>query len=371
MSQDYYELLGVSREASADEIKRAYRRLAREHHPDVNRENPDAEDRFKQINEAYEVLKDADKRRVYDQYGPEGLKAGAGDPGFGAGFGGFGDLFEAFFGAGSRTDPRRGPVRGEDLRYDMEITLEEAAHGASRKIRVPHLKTCETCSGSGAKPGMAPETCLTCRGTGQVRRQQNTILGSFASVSTCPACGGEGQVIREPCAPCQGEGRTRVNEDLTVQIVPGVDTGSRLRLAGKGNAGPKGGPTGDLFVVMHVRPHPRFRRQGDDLHTEMPLGIAQAALGAKLKVNTLWAEEEIDAPSGTQHGQTFRINDAGMPRLNGHGRGDLYVSTSIIVPTDLTSEQRELLKSFAELRGEETEMERSFFEKMKDFLTGS
>jgi len=368
---DYYKVLGVARDASPDEVKRAYRKLARKWHPDVNPGNPDAESRFKDINEAYEVLHDDEKRRIYDAYGVEGLKGGgAADNGFGAGFGGFGDLFEAFFGSGSRTQARTGPVRGDDLRYDLEVTLEEAAHGADRELRVPHLKACETCRGTGSREGKAPEVCQACHGTGQVRRTQNTILGSFATVVPCAACGGEGRVVRDPCPDCRGDGRVRVTDKVSLHVVAGVDNGVRIRLNGRGSAGPHGGPSGDLYVVVHVAPHERFRRDGSDLYTEIPVSIAQAVLGARVKVNTFWGERELDIPAGAQHGQTFRVRDGGMPEVSGSVRGDLFVTLAVVVPTDLTAEQRDLMKRFAELRGEETELERGFFEKLKDRLTG-
>lgn len=367
---DYYELLGVSPDASPEEIKRAYRRRARELHPDVNPDDPEASERFKALNEAYEVLRDPEKRRIYDRYGPDGLRAGAGA---GSGFGdftGFGDLFEAFFGTGMRTGPRTGPERGDDLRFDLDISLEEAATGVERTIRLSRLVVCEACRGSGAESGSRPETCPACRGTGQVRQQQNTFLGSFATITTCGVCRGEGTVIRRPCGRCRGEGRYRSSEEVSVTIPAGVDSGARLRLPGRGNAGRRGGPAGDYYVVIHVRPHERFKRAGDDLLTEVPVGIAQAALGCRVSVPGIRGDVELEIPPGVQPGDTFTIRGEGMPDLDGRGRGDLHVTVRVMVPEDLTDEQRELLRKFAELRGEETEMTRSFFERLKEHLTG-
>ncbi|MCC6484630.1 MAG: molecular chaperone DnaJ [Armatimonadetes bacterium] len=363
--KDYYELLGVSRDAGGDEIKRAYRKLARELHPDVNPGDSEAEARFKELNEAYEVLRDDQKRAVYDRYGHEGLKGGGG---FGADFAGFGDLFEAFFGAGSRTDLRSGPHRGEDLRYDLDVTLEEAAYGAQKTIKVPHLVACESCHGMGTQDGAAPETCSVCRGTGQTRRQQNTLLGSFATVTPCNHCGGAGTIVRNPCRECHGAGNVRRTESITITIAPGVDTGVRLRVNGKGNAGPKGGPSGDLYVVMRVRGDERYHREGSDLQTELHVGLAQVALGTRVKVETLWGEEELEIPAGSQPGDVFKLREAGMPELQGRGRGSLYLVLRVIVPKDLTPEQSELLRKFAELRGEELEAPKGFLGKLRDAI---
>lgn len=366
--RDYYEILGVPRGAGAEEIKRAYRKLARRLHPDVNPDDPDAAEKFKEVNEAYEVLRDDGRRRIYDQFGHEGLRSAGTGGGFSQDFGGFGDLFEAFFGSGSRSERRPGPVRGDDLRYDLELTLEEAATGVEKQIRVTRLAACESCHGSGALPGTSSETCSVCRGSGQVRRQQNTILGSFATVTPCHACGGEGSVIRTPCSKCHGEGRMRSTEQLTVNVLPGVDTGMRMRLSAKGNSGPKGGSAGDLYIVFHIRPHERFQRQGDDLHLDARIGVARAALGSRLKIETFWGEKDLDIPAGTQHGEVFRIRGCGMPSVDGRGRGDLVVRADVVVPRDLTAEQRDLLRKFAELQGENLDEERGFFEKLKDSI---
>ncbi len=369
VDRDYYEILGVPRTAGHEEIKRAYRKLARKLHPDVNPDDPESAERFKDLNEAYEVLRDDGKRQVYDRYGPEGLRgAGAGGGAYAQDFGGFSDLFEAFFGGGGHSDRRPGPVRGDDLRHDLELTLEEAATGVEKSIRVNRLASCESCGGKGAQPGTTPETCSTCRGSGQVRRQQNTILGSFATVTPCNVCGGEGTIIRHPCPRCSGQGRMRSTEQVKVKVVPGVDTGMRMRLAEKGNSGPKGGMAGDLYVVFHIKPHDRFHRQGETLRCEAPVGMAQAALGTRIKIETIWGEKDLDIPAGTQHGEVFRIKGCGMPSVDGHGKGDLHVRANVVVPRDLTAEQREALIKFAELRGENLDGDRGFFEKLKDSI---
>lgn len=367
--RDYYEILGVPRTAGPEEIKRAYRKLARKLHPDVNPDDPESAERFKDLNEAYEVLRDDGKRQVYDRYGAEGLRgAGAAGGAYAQDFGGFSDLFEAFFGAGGHSDRRPGPVRGDDLRYDLELTLEEAATGVEKSIRVNRLAACESCGGSGAQPGTTPEACSTCRGSGQVRRQQNTILGSFATVTPCSVCGGEGTIIRHPCPRCSGQGRMRATEQVKVKVVPGVDTGMRMRVAEKGNSGPKGGMPGDLYIIFHIKPHERFHRQGETLRCEAPVGMAQAALGTRIKIETIWGEKELEIPAGTQHGEVFRIKGCGMPSVDGHGKGDLHVRASVVVPRDLTGEQREALLKFAELRGENLDDDRGFFEKLKDSI---
>lgn len=372
---DYYEILGVSRSATQNEIKSAYRRLARQHHPDVNSGAAESEAQFKLINEAYQVLCDPEKRELYDRYGHAGLgqayDAGAG--GFGD-FGGFGDIFDLFFGGGqrARTAARPTSERGSDLRYDVELTLEEAARGASKTIRFARSEKCETCDGAGAQPGSHPETCPTCRGAGQVRQQQQTILGTQIRITTCPICHGEGRVIRDPCPDCGGQGRTRTTVERTVDIPAGVDNGMRVRIPGEGDAGLRGGPGGDLHVFVHVRPHDVFERRGSDLWVEQPIGFALAALGGTVEVPTIDGSENLEVAAGTQPGEVYVLRGRGMPDPSGRGRGDLNVVLRVETPTGLDQEQKDLLRRFAESRGEEVRQAqgKSFFERVKDALNG-
>ncbi|MGQ9525681.1 MAG: molecular chaperone DnaJ [Armatimonadota bacterium] len=370
MKKDYYEVLGVSRNASQDEIKQAYRRLARKYHPDVNPGDRQAEERFKEINEAYEVLSDPERRRQYDVYGHEGLTAPAGAGGFTMDFG-FGDLVDMFFGGRGRSSAYAGE-EGADLRYDLEITLEEAFTGTTKRITVSRLRECRACSGTGAKPGTRADQCPTCRGVGEVRHHQATFLGSFSTIRTCPRCGGQGRVIRDPCMACDGTGRARRTDELTVDIPAGVDTGMRIRLAGQGESGTYGQRSGDLFVFVHVAEHEFFKRRGDDLTCEIPLSFPQAALGCRLNIPTLDGQEvELNIPAGTQNGETFRLRGHGMPRLNHHGRGDLFIITKVVVPKRLTPKQRRLLEEFAAASDEhdgEADGHESFFRRMKEKL---
>jgi len=377
--RDYYEVLGVPRTASQDEIKRAYRRLARKHHPDVNPGDAEAESRFKEINEAYEVLSDTEKRSLYDRFGHSAVNGGAngyppGYGGFTVDFGGFGDIFDMFFGAGTRHTTRERPSveRGSDLRYDIELTLEEAATGVERKIRLTKLETCDVCEGSGIGEGGSTETCPTCRGTGQVRQQQQTFLGTQIMITTCPRCEGEGRIITNPCRECGGQGRVRRTSEKTVKIPAGVDDGTRVRIAGEGEAGAKGGPPGDLYIVTFIKPHEIFERRGNDLWREIEVPMTQAALGATIKIKTLDGEENLNIAEGTQHGEIYTLRDKGMPDLRGHGRGDLNVIVKIKVPAKLTEEEKNVLRQFAELRGEDTggQEEKGFFERVRDAFGG-
>jgi len=370
VKKDYYEVLGVSRSAGQNEIKQAYRRLARKYHPDVNPGDRQAEERFKEINEAYEVLSDPEKRRQYDIYGHEGVGTVTGTSGFDVGFG-FGDLVDMFFGGRGRSGAYVGE-EGADLRYDLEITLEEAFTGTTKRITVERLRECRACSGSGAKPGTRVDVCPTCRGAGQVRHHQATFLGSFSTIQTCPRCGGQGQVIRDPCTACNGAGRARRRDELSVDIPPGVDTGMRIRLAGQGESGTYGQRSGDLFVFVHVAEHEFFRRRGDDLICEVPLSFPQAALGCRLNIPTLDGQEvELDIPAGTQTGETFRLRGHGMPHVNRHGRGDLDIIVKVVVPKHLNPKQRRLLEEFAAASDEhdgDTDEHKSFFQRMKEKL---
>lgn len=370
--QDYYETLGVSRGASQDEIKRAFRRLAQKHHPDVSEHKQEAEDRFKEINEAYQVLSDPEKREVYDRYGHRGLEqnGGGGYGGFGDfGFGGFGDIFDVFFG-GERQTTGRGRVaeRGNDLRYDLELTLEEAAHGIDREIKFQRMESCDTCSGTGAAPGSHPETCTVCHGAGQVRQQQQSFFGTQIRITTCPRCHGEGRVIGSPCTTCGGHGRVRKSVTKTVNIPAGVDTGMRIRLSGEGDAGLRGGPRGDLYVFTHVSKHDFFERRGNDLWCEVSIGFTLAALGGTIDVRTIDGEEELTISPGTQSGEVYSLRGKGMPEPGGRRTGDLNVAIKVETPTKLTDEQKDLLRQFAESRGEEIKQgeSKSFFERVKD-----
>jgi molecular chaperone DnaJ len=371
---DYYELLGVERGASEGDIKRAYRQLARSHHPDVAKDKPAAETHFKQINEAYEVLSDPEKRRRYDRFGHAAVNgSAAGGAGFGpfSGFGagdGFSDLFDMFFGGGQRApgqQRRAGPERGADLRHDVEITLEEAYHGAERQVAFSHLAACEICRGSGARPGTLISPCDRCEGAGVVRTSRQTPLGQFVTQATCPKCNGEGHVIATPCDDCRGHGRVERRRTLTVKIPAGVDDGSRIRLVGSGEAGARGGPAGDLYVYLSIKPHQRFRRDGLNLYVDVPISFAQAALGGTLAVATLDGPVDLEIEPGTQSATTYRIPGHGMPSIRGAGRGNLLVSTHVVVPTKLSRRERELLEELADLGGDQTP-DRSFFDRVKD-----
>jgi len=369
--RDYYEILGVPAGASAEEIKKAYRRLARRHHPDINRSDKNSEEIFKEINEAYEVLSDPQKRELYDRYGHRGMDGRYAGPGFGFdGFGdlgGFGDIFDVFFGSGSRTGARRRSVgeAGSDLRYDLEITLEEAATGVEKNLRLSRLGRCETCDGSGIQPGSSLVECGHCHGTGEVRHSQYTILGSFSTVATCTACQGAGQVIKDPCRACGGHGRLRMTSERQVRIPAGMENGSRIRLRGEGDAGSRGAPAGDLYVVVQVRPHEIFERHGDDIVCEIPISFIQAALGDTVEVPTLDGTEKLPIPEGTQTGATFKLRGKGIPNINSGVRGDQHVVVRILIPRRLTDEQKKLLAEFARSCGVELNPEgKGFFEKL-------
>jgi molecular chaperone DnaJ len=352
MATDFYDLLEVGRDASPDDIKRAYRRLARQLHPDTN-PDPAAEARFKEITVAYEVLSDPEKRERYDRYGADGL----GDA-FGFSGSGINDIFEAFFGGGSpfgggggRRGPA-GPPRGQDLEVVADLSFEEAVFGARHSVAVRTAVACTTCEASGAQPGTEPITCLECAGSGQVQRVRQSFLGQMVTTSICPRCGGQGQVINDPCPTCRGDGRTVEERTYTVDIPAGVDTGSTLRLSCRGAVGVRGGAHGDLYVHVRVAPHERSTREGIDLHCELPISFAQAALGAHIEFETLDGDEDLVIPRGTPSGRQFRLRGRGVPHLERRSRGDLIVRVVVDVPTDLGSEDEELLRRYAEQRGE-------------------
>lgn len=389
-ARDYYEVLGVDRNATEDDIKKAYRKMARKYHPDLHKDDPTAADKFKEVNEAYQTLSDADKRAQYDQIGHDAYeqaqKGGAGAGGFGGfgqggfgGFGGFGgqggfdmgDIFDMFTGGAGRRQ-RNGPERGDDLRYDMEITLREAASGVKKTFSVKKEETCSKCHGSGAEPGTDVETCPHCHGTGQERIVRNSPFGQMVNVTTCRYCGGTGKIIKQKCSTCHGTGLQMVEKKLEINIPAGADTGVRMRIGGEGNPGKRGGPAGDLYVYIYVKPDPNFERDGDDLYCKADISFPTAALGNTIKVLTLDNEVELKIPAGTQGGTRFRIKGAGMPKLRGSGKGDLYVVVNVVVPRNLKGEQKEALLKYADISGEDITTYRgkssSFIDKIIDKL---
>lgn len=360
--RDYYEVLGISRTATDVEIKKAYRSLAVKFHPDKNQGDEHAEEKFKEAAEAYSVLSDTDRRASYDRFGHQGV----GGAGFDPGFSNIEDIFDIFgFGDmfGGRGSRRSTVQRGSDLRYDLEITLEDAASGKDEKLRIPRLETCQACSGSGSEKGTRPETCITCGGAGQTRYQQ----GFFSVMRTCPNCQGRGTIIKTPCQDCGGAGRVEKEKTIEIKIPAGVETGSRLRVTGEGEAGVGGGPAGDLFIVIHVAEHESFERQGANLYSAVPITFGQAALGADIKVKTLDGEEDLKVPAGTQTGTVFRIKGKGMPNLAARGHGDLFVAVTLVTPKTLTREQRRLLEQLAEIETHDLDDE-SLMDKVRNIF---
>jgi molecular chaperone DnaJ len=365
--RDYYEVLGVNRDASDDDIKKSYRRLAMKHHPDRNPDNPKAEELFKEAKEAYEVLSDANKRAAYDQYGHAGVdpSAGAGAAGMGGFADAFGDIFGDIFGGGRG---RSNVYRGADLRYNLEVGLEEAARGTETKIRIPTMEECETCEGSGAKPGTKPVKCTTCDGHGQVRMQQ----GFFSIQQTCPKCRGAGKMVEQPCTTCRGAGRLKQHKTLSVKIPSGVDEGDRIRLSGEGEAGVNGGPPGDLYVVIHLKQHAVFQRDHNDLHCEMPISFTTAALGGEIEIPTLDGYAKIKIPAETQSGKVFRLRGKGIKGVRSSSHGDLLCHVVVETPVNLTARQRELLAELEAINnkdvGEHNPRAKSWMDKVKEFF---
>ncbi|WP_438433286.1 molecular chaperone DnaJ [Gorillibacterium sp. sgz500922] len=369
--RDYYEVLGVAKDASADEIKKAYRKLARQYHPDVNKE-ADAEEKFKEINNAYEVLSDDQKRESYDRFGHEGPMGGMGGGGAGGmDFGGFGDIFDMFFGGGGQRRNPNAPQRGNDLQYTMTIEFKEAVFGKETEITIPRTETCSRCHGSGAKPGTKPETCTVCKGTGQQEVIQNTAFGRIVNRRVCQNCNGQGQIIKEKCGDCHGSGKVRTQRKIQIKIPAGVDDGAQLRVTGEGEAGSKGGPPGDLFLIIRVKSHEFFEREGDDIYCEVPLTFAQAALGDEIEIPTLTEKVKLKIPAGTQTDTYFRLKGKGVPRMRGYGQGDQHVKVVVVTPTNMSDQQKELLREFSAMNGEQThEQSKNIFERMRKAFLG-
>jgi molecular chaperone DnaJ len=373
--RDYYEVLGVSKGASADELKKAYRTKAKELHPDRNSDNPKAEEQFKEVNEAYEALKDPDKKAAYDRFGHAAFDGGMGSGrhgGFGGGQGDFAsafsdvfdDLFGDFMGGGQRGGGRQRATRGSDLRYNLRVSLEDAYSGSQKTINVPTAVGCETCNGTGAESGAEPQTCPTCAGMGKVRAQQ----GFFTVERTCPTCSGMGQIIKNPCKKCGGAGRVERDRSLSINIPAGVETGTKIRLAGEGEAGLRGGPTGDLYIFMEVQEHPLFQREGPHLFCHVPVSMASAALGGDIEVPTIdGGRSRVKIPAGSQSGRQMRLRSKGMPMLRGGGHGDMLIELAVETPVNLTSRQKELIKEFDKLSEDNNPESSSFFSKVKNF----
>jgi molecular chaperone DnaJ len=369
--RDYYEVLGVSRDTNQDEIKKAYKKMAKKYHPDLNPDSKTAEEKFKEINEAYEVLSDPEKKARYDQFGHAG--ANGGFEGFGGNdFSGFGDIFDMFFGGGfggtGAGGRRHAAEKGADLRLDLSIAFEEAAFGIEKDVEIPRMESCDICQGSGAEPGTEPKTCPVCGGSGKVKSTQSTPFGQFQTVRTCHRCQGMGTIIEKVCKHCRGSGKVRKVRKIHVKIPAGVDNGSRLRVANEGEAGNQGGPPGDLYVYINVKPHKSFIRENDDVICELRISFTQAALGAEVEVPTLDGNVKLTIPEGTQTGTSFRLRGRGIPKLRGYGRGDHHVKVKVVTPTKLSEEQKELLREF-DAKGtneQSSDKGKGFFNKVKD-----
>lgn len=370
---EYYDRLGVSKDTSQDEIKRAYRKMSKKYHPDINKE-PGAEEKYKEVQEAYETLSDDQKRAAYDQYGPDGANGFGGQGGFGgfdggAGFGGFEDIFSSFFGGGATRNPNA-PRQGDDLQYRVNLSFEEAIFGAEKEVHYNREATCKTCSGSGAKPGTSPVTCGRCHGQGVINVDTQTPLGMMRRQVTCDVCHGTGQEIKEPCQTCHGTGHEKQSHKVSVKIPAGVETGQQIRLAGQGEAGFNGGPYGDLFVIINVNPSDKFTRDGSTIYYTLNISFVQAALGDTVEVPTVHGNVEMTIPAGTQTGKTFRLKGKGAPRLRGGSQGDQHVTVKIVTPTKLNDAQKEALLAFAKASGDEkiAPQKKGFFNKVKDAL---
>ncbi len=374
--RDYYEVLGVGKSATDDEIKKAYRKLAKKYHPDLNKDNAEAADKFKEAAEAYEVLSDSDKRSRYDQFGHAGVDPNGGfGGGYGGGFDGFdmgdlGDIFGSFFGGGFRGSSRRnGPVRGRDIQQALELTFEEAAFGCKRNINIIRMESCEECGGSGAKKGTSPVTCGVCNGTGQVRSVQNTPFGQFASQSPCNACGGKGTKITDPCQKCNGNGQVRKSRSIEVNIPAGIDHGQTVSVRGQGETGLRGGPSGDLLITIYIKKNEVFTRDGNNVYVDVPITFVQAALGCEIEIPTIDGKVTQRFPEGTQHGTKFRLKGKGIPSIRGGARGDQYVRVIVEIPKNLNGRQREILEEFAKESNDKNYNQRKkFTEKIKDYF---
>ncbi len=375
--RDYYEVLGVNKGASDDEIKKAYRKLAKQYHPDLNKDNPEAADKFKEAAEAYEVLSDSEKRSRYDQFGHAGVDQGAGFGG--GGFGGFdgfdmgdlGDIFGSFFGGrgGFNSSRRNGPVRGRDIQQAIELTFEEAAFGCKKEVTIIRMENCPDCAGSGAKKGTTPQTCSQCNGTGQMRTVQNTPFGQFASTTTCNACGGRGTIIKEPCEKCSGSGKVRKTRKLEINIPQGIDHGQSVSVRGQGEAGSKGGPAGDLLITVYIKKNSVFMRDGSTVYVDVPITFVQASLGCEIEIPTIDGNVTQRFPEGTQHGTKFRLKGRGIPHPRGGARGDQIVRVIVEVPRSLSARQREILEEFAKESNEKNYNQRKkFTDKIKDYF---